>query len=231
MKMKPCLSRYFLIVALVFTISTAATAQNYYHRYRPYYNYNYYPDYRYANAFGPGIANYGYRPYDVSFGYYSPGFGMRINILPPHYQMVYAGYQPYYYYDGSYYAHRNNYYESVAPPTGARVSSLPSGSKVIMIDGMKYYEYKGTYYKEGISDNNRVSYEVAGNKGLRNTSPQPQIENDAVGSRIENLPDNSKPININSQKYFVAPSGIYYQEVIVDDRVVYQVVGNSSQLN
>lgn len=128
---------------------------------------------------------------------------------------------------------------------GAKLPELPSGSKAVVVDGMKYYEHKGTYYKEEISPDNHLLYEVVGTKGVLNTPQQnmpqqypqqntPQqlpADNNVIGSKIESLPANTRSVSINGQKYYMAPSGTYYQEVIDGNRVFYQVVGNSAQMN
>lgn len=224
MKMNIRLSRYFFILVLVLTISTTLSAQNFY-RHRDYYHY--YPDYRSYGYFGPGIFNYnyGYLPVRSSFPYYAPYFGIRMDVLPFGYRTIFVGADPFYYYDGTYYTHRNNYYEATTAPIGAKLPELPSGSKAVVIDGMKYYEHRGTYYKEEISGDNHLLYEVVGTNGVLNT-PQAPIDNNDVGTRVDNLPANTRTVIINKQKYYVAPTGIYYQEIIDGNRVYYQVVGN-----
>lgn len=48
-------------------------------------------------------------------------------------------------------------------------------------------------------------------------------------AKIPQLPSNSKVVTINQQKYYLAPSGVYYQETIdANNNVSYQSVGNSS---
>jgi hypothetical protein len=45
----------------------------------------------------------------------------------------------------------------------------------------------------------------------------------AMGTRVDKLPLNSKVQVINQQKYFLSPAGIYYIEVVEDDKIKYEV--------
>ena len=184
-------------------------------------------------SIGFGIRNYGYYPYyRPSYRYYpgTPYFGLRINTLPFGFNTIYVGPDPFYYYHGTYYRpYGNDQYEVTAPPMGARVPELPKNAKVTVIDGQKYYEFDGTYYKEDITDNNEIWYTVVGTNGELNTG-NTVLQNDKIGDRVEELPADSKAVVINKQKYYLAPSGVYYQEVIDGNKVLYEIVGKSSDL-
>ncbi len=61
-----------------------------------------------------------------------------------------------------------------------------------------------------------------------NTLPAPQ--NNAIpqiGARFDNLPQGSRQVVINKQKYYLSPAGVYYQEVVDGNTVRYEVTGNS----
>lgn len=204
---------------------------NYRPVYRPYYRPAYRPVYR------PVYRNPG------AYVHYGPVFGVRINTLPYGYNRIYVGSNPYYYNDGVYYRPNNNNagYEVVAPPLHAVVNRLPSNAIVTMIDGQKYYQVGGTFYQEEFDGNNRLSYRVAGTDGVINTQQEQYQAADetmnvdderinpidevipALGSRYDVLPAESKVQVINNQKYFVSPAGIYYKEVIEEDKIRYEV--------
>jgi hypothetical protein len=67
---------------------------------------------------------------------------------------------PYYYYNGTYYDQRDNYYTVVSPPVGAVVESIPDGYKTLIIDGETYYTVDGAQYKPVIQENGEIWYEV-----------------------------------------------------------------------
>lgn len=221
--------------------------------YRPSYgygygrSYNYYPSYRYH----PIYRSYG-------FAHFGPAFGFRLSILPFGYYPFYVGDNPYYYYNGIYYRpYSDGGYEVVAPPLGATVTHLPSGAKSTVINGQKYYELGGTYYQEELTADNRLQYVVVGTDGVINTlepdnnqaAPQDQQYNqndyappagvtpgqDAPQQQAETLtqlPANSKAVNINQQKFYLAPSGIYYKEIIdANNNISYQAVGGNNTGN
>ena len=208
--------------------------------YRPHYGYNH--PYSY----------YGRIRYP--FMHYGPSFGFRIHILPFGFFPFYLGGYPYYYYQGIYYRpYQDGGYEVIAPPLGARVSGLPPGARPRIIDGEKYYELGGTFYQEEITEDNRLWYVVVGIDGILNTNnttqpapevlppapnsnhpvPVPDYSNNlpiaAPGTKINELPAGSKAVVINQQKFYEAPDGIYYQEVIEGDSVSYVVVGNATE--
>jgi len=195
----------------------------------------YYSSRPYVDIYHGGInyryqQGYYYRPYGSTFRFVVPPFGLMISTLPMGYRTIQIGPSPYYYYGGTYYRPRpNNRYEVVAPPLGAVVDQLPSNAKVTVIDGRKYYEDNGTYYEESISSNNKLEYTVVGTDGVLNTEgmTNEQVSTEpAIGDRFEDLPSDSKAIVINGEKLYLAPSGLYYKEVIDGDRVYYEVVGS-----
>lgn len=189
-------------------------------------------------SLGLGIASYGYYPYSSYYGhgYYpvSPYIGLRFRALPFGFSTIYVGANPFYYYDGIYYRqYGNSEYEVAAPPLGAKVPELPKNARVTVINGEKYYVYEGTYYKEDINDKNEIWYMVVGTNGQINTgdtSLENNQQSNQDGNKLESLPADSKPVIINKQKYFLAPSGVYYQEVQDGSKVYYKVVGSSSQM-
>lgn len=205
--------------------------------YRPNYGYsqryNYYPNYRYRPIYTS--------PY--SYAHFGPSFGFRLSILPFGYYPFYLGSNPYYYYQGIYYRPYNDGgYEVTAPPLGATVKHLPTGAKATIINGQKYYELGGTFYEEQIEANNKLRYVVVGTDGVINTIEQdqnqvkPDVQDNAPsalpepplsqGSNLNQLPTNSKVVLINEQKYYLAPSGIYYKEIIdANNSISYEVVG------
>ncbi len=221
-----------------------------YNGYRPAYHYgggyyNYYPRY----TFHPFYRS----PY--AYGHFGPAFGFRLSILPFGYYPFFIGNDPFYYYNGIYYRpYAQGGYEVTAPPLGATVQHLPSGAKPTVINGQKYYELGGTFYQEEVTGDNRLQYVVVGTDGVVNTidKTQPQQEgntqNDAPdmapqqgqpsapvqqqNNKLSELPANSKAVIINQQKYYLSPSGVYYQEVIDENNsITYQQVGGDGNVN
>jgi uncharacterized protein DUF6515 len=148
------------------------------------------------------------------YGY--PFVGFRLGLLPFGYYPFYWGANLYYYYGGVFYAPVDGGgYEVTVPPVGAEVPSLPRGAQPIAIDGKQYYEFNGVYYQEGVDDQNKKIYVIAGKDGVLNTNddnvnnppPQPQ-----VGDVINQLPQDSRKIKLNGKTYYVSPDGIYYEE-------------------
>src|SRR6185503_294307 len=242
--------RYALAVVLLMTatflVSTDLCAQRGYYRHgrghgyghsRNYYPVRYYPqrnyynNYPYTSSYYGGInyryqRGYYYRPYGATFRFVIPPFGIRISTLPMGYRTLRVGPSPYYYYGGSYYRpYGRNQYEVVKPPLGAVVNELPPGAKVTVIDGKKYYEENGTYYEETITPNNELEYTVVGTDGVLNTDSSPIDNGPVVGDRFDDLPADSKAVVINGEKLYLSPAGTYYKEVIVGNKVSYEVVG------
>ena len=186
-----------------------------------------------------------------AFIHFGPAFGVRINVLPVGYYPFYLGADPYYYYDGIYYRpYSSGGYEVVKPPLGASVKRLPAGAKVTIIDDVKYYELGGTYYQEEINDNNKLRYKVVGTDGVLNTgaaaeetdnpsATKPAARENSTkpaaakslpetGSKIDQLPEGSKTVIIKKEKYYLSPAGVYYQEMVEDNKVRYIVTGHST---
>jgi hypothetical protein len=213
---------------------------------RGYYN-NYFPAYRYH----PIYRSYG-------FSHFGPSFGFRLSILPFGYSPFYIGSNPYYYSDGIYYRpYSDGGYEVVEPPLGATVKHLPSGAEATVINGQKYYELGGTYYQQELTSNNKVQYVVVGTDGVINTiepeedkvlpqdqnndnqndyapsanAPDPSAQQQLPG-RLTQLPANSKVVTINQQKFYLSPSGTYYQEITdANNNVSYEAVGSNDVPN
>ena len=199
---------------------------------------------------GIGVRRYGYYPsyYSSPYMYYpgGPYIGLRIGTLPFGYSSFYMGTDPFYYYGGVFYRpYGSNEYEVTAPPLGAKIPELPKNAKVTVIDGQKYYQYGGTFYKEDINDNSEIWYTVVGTNGKLNTdntsinsdntnttttTNNNTVRNDQVGDRVNDLPADSKAVVINKQKYYLSPSGMYYQEITEGNKLYYEVVGKSSDL-
>lgn len=204
--------------------------------YRSNFSYNYYPRYNYSPIY--------YSPY--TYIHYGPLFGYRLSVLPFGYYPFYLGYDPYYYYNGIYYRpYANGGYEVTPPPLGATVKHLPDGNKETTINGQQYYELGGTFYQAVYNSKNKLQYVVVGTNGVINqvdaTQPiapaksqqniiplpdqqlQPQ---QMITNNLNQLPVNTKVVTIQQKKYYVAPSGVYYQEIIGTDNIIfYQPVG------
>lgn len=211
-----------------------------YNNYRPIYRPNYSYGYGYGQRYNY-YPSYHYRPIYTSpyaYSHFGPAFGFRLSILPFGYYPFYIGSNPYYYYQGVYYRpYSDGGYEVTAPPLGATVKHLPSGAQATVINGQKYYELGGTFYQEQLDAKNKLRYVVVGTDGVINTVDQDQQQDapgatpnqpPAQGSTISQLPVNSKVVVINQQKLYLAPSGIYYKEVIdANNNVTYEVAGGS----
>ncbi|MES1219556.1 MAG: DUF6515 family protein [Bacteroidota bacterium] len=176
---------------------------------------------------------YYYRPFGGYYRAVIPPFGIRITVLPPGYHRIYVGSYPYYYYNGIYYSPtERNDYKVVAPPLGAQVPDLPADAQPVIIDGQKYYTLNGTYYVEERDADNKLSYTVVGVNGELNTGNNANENNnqvDRVGDKVNQLPANSKAIIISGKKYFEAPSGLYYEEIISPNKRYYEVVGKADE--
>ena len=210
------------------------------YNYRPAYRPAYRPVYRPYYRPTPVYRTYSYSGYrrPVSYVRYGPSFGFRLNVLPFGYSSFYQGSNPYYYNDGVYYRPYNGGgYQVVEPPLNATVNNLPSSAKATVIDGQKYYQIGGTFYQEEFNEKNKLVYRVVGTDGVLNTdngngSPNDYNNNDlnavdgaipTIGSRYDELPQDSKVQVINQQKYFISTNGIYYKEVIEGDKIRYEV--------
>jgi hypothetical protein len=199
-------------------------------RFRSYNNSYYSPYYR------PHVYRPVYRlPHFIHFG---PAFGIRLSILPFGYNTIYIGRSPYYYHEGVYYRpYSNGGYQVTAPPVGAEVSQLPEGATVRVIDGQKFYELGGTFYEE-FNTGKKTKYRVVGTDGVLNTNDgkDDQVSDQgnnfntvpANGTRIDELPSGTKTVVLNNEKYYLSGDGVYYREVIENNKVRYEVSGSQA---
>jgi len=158
-----------------------------------------------------------YRP---GFGYYGyPHIGFYVGFLPFGYYPFYWGSSLYYYYGGLFYSpYDNGGYAITAPPIGAAVPTLPQNANAIKIDGVQYYEADGVYYKQGVNDQGKTIYIVAGRDGVLNTGdnatdPNATVAAPKVGDLVNQLPDDCRKVILNGKRYYVSPDGIYYEKV------------------
>jgi len=176
----------------------------------------------------PGHTAYHYN-HGYYGSYYAPRLGFGISILPFGYYPFYFGDYQYFYSDGLFYQYNDSQYTVVEPPVGAEVTTLPSNAQSIVINGQQYYEVNGVYYEPITKDDGTLSYQVAGKDGELNTDDggadaapaAPQI-----GDVVQQLPPNSRKININGEKLYLSPDGIYYKAVVdQNNNTTYKIVG------
>ncbi|HEY4327070.1 MAG TPA: DUF6515 family protein [Mucilaginibacter sp.] len=182
--------------------------------------------YRSGVGYYAGAGYHGGAFYRPGVGYYGyPHYGYYLGYLPYGYYPFYWGAGLYYYYGGVFYSpYDNGGYQVVAPPIGAAVPDLPSTAQPIKIDGVQYYELDGVYYKEGVDDQGKKIYIVAGKDGVLNTADSvtdPNADADVaapkVGDIINQLPDGCRKVILNGKKYYVSPDDIYYEKVTGPD--------------
>jgi hypothetical protein len=174
--------------------------------------------------------NHGY--YHNNHGYYGsyyrPRLGFSIGVLPYGYYPFYFGDYEYFYSAGLFYQYDNSQYTVVEPPIGAQVTTLPDNAQSIVINGQQYYEANGVYYAPYKKDDGTMVYEVAGKDGELNTGSTIQDEPRALqmGDIVAELPQDCRKINVNGQKLYVSPDGVYYQEQVDSNRnKTYKIVG------
>ncbi len=98
------------------------------------------------------------------------------------------------------------------PTLGLRLGWLPFGYYSFNYDGYPYYYYNSVFYRR--TDDNY--YEIV-------TPP--------LGARVTSIPNNSKEVVVNGNKYYEC-NGTYYQEELdANNNVVYHVVGTNGELN
>jgi len=177
--------------------------------------------------------------------YAYPHIGLFIGALPYGYYPFWFGPYQYFYNDGVFYAPYNGGYQVTAPPVGAEVPKLPSQAQSIVIDGQQFYEFNGVYYREIVKQDGKHAYVVAGKDGVLNTDANGQVIDGAtpapgadgaavnpdnapqmprVGDFTDQLPQGSRKVTLNGQKYWVTPEGIYLEEVKNGDKVSYKVI-------
>ncbi|RKR81485.1 hypothetical protein BDD43_1632 [Mucilaginibacter gracilis] len=182
-------------------------------------------------GFGFGYRSY-HRPYYGGFGFGYPAIGLSFGYLPYGYFPFYYGPDLYYGYNGIYYRQNSDSYEVVAPPVGAEVPKLPPHAKSLMIDGQQYYELNGVYYKEVIHQDGTKGYVIAGKDGVLTTDKQQDSHAPQVGDVVDQLPQDSREVNIAGKKYFVSPDDVYYQETVDNGgSTSYKVVGVPADQN
>jgi len=150
---------------------------------------------------------------------YYPHVGLVIGVLPFGYYPFFWGDYQYYYFGGVFYQDcPDGGYQVVAPPVGAEMPSLPTNAQAINIDGTQYYEFNGVYYKPVVKDNGKTVYVIAGkdgilNTGQNNTSVQANPGMPLVGDMTDQLPANTRKVNLNGKTYWVTPDDIYLEAV------------------
>ena len=213
---------------------------NFYPRY--YYRPIYYSPFEYTH-FGPA---FGYRLGILPFGY-DPFFIGR----DPYYYYDGIYYRPYN--DGGYEVTQPPLGAIVKKlPSGAKPTVI-NGQNYYELGGTFYEEgvnekNKRQYVVVGTNgvintvDTTQTPEEAAPSpNNNNNAAPQPQQfqqpqefkqpaqPTPPQNANITQLPSNSKLVTIKQQKYYLAPSGIYYQEVIdANNNVSYQSVSSSS---
>jgi len=89
---------------------------------------------------------------------------------------------------------------------------LPYGYYSFYYDGFPYYYYNSVFYKR-TNDN---YYEIV-------TPP--------LGARVTSIPNNSKTVVVNGNKYYESNGTHYQEELDGNNNVVYHVVGTNGELN
>ena len=183
------------------------------------------------------VAHAGYLPGNTAYhynhgyygSYYGPRLGFSVGFLPYGYYPFYFGDYQYFYSAGLFYQYNNDQYTVVEPPVGAEVTTLPSNAQSIVINGQQYYEVNGVYYEPITKDDGTLSYQVAGKDGELNTDNS-NVDNapaaPQMGDIVTQLPPNCRKINVNGQKLYISPDGIYYQaQADQSGNTVYKIVG------
>jgi len=163
--------------------------------------------------------------------YYYPRLGFSIGVLPYGYYPFYWGSSQYYYSNGFYYQNLNNQYTVVEPPVGAEIDRLPGDAEAITIDGQQYYESNGVYYLPVTNGSGRLVYRVAGKDGELNTDAAQVTGADTnnypeIGDVIEELPNDTRKVKINGEKYYLTPDGVYlHEQRDGSGKIIYVVTG------
>jgi len=164
-----------------------------------------------------------YQPFNNYFQVVIAPVGIRTFGLPWGFRRWNIGRNRYYYFGGTYYRNINNYYEVVEAPLGSILPELPNGASSIIMNNEQYFQLNGTYYKETLR-NGEVWYTIVGKNGRIDTSIE-TIEEEAVtvGDIVTDLPEDSKMVIINNQKYFVGSNNLYYKELIIENSLYYKI--------
>ncbi|SDR92349.1 hypothetical protein SAMN05216490_0207 [Mucilaginibacter mallensis] len=188
----------------------------------------------YRGGYLPGNTAYHYN-HGYYGSYYAPRLGFSIGYLPYGYYPFYYGDYQYFYSGGLFYQYDNDQYTVVEPPVGAEVTTLPSNAQSIVINGQQYYEADGVYYEPITKDDGSLSYQVAGKDGELTTDDSGGDVNNApaapqIGDIVTQLPPNCRKININGDKLYISPDGVYFK-VLVDPNgnKTYKIVGLPDQ--
>jgi hypothetical protein len=126
--------------------------------------------------------------------------GMQVNVLPQGYFQLYAGGQPYYYYDGIYYQPQASGYVVAAPPIGAVVPAVPPGAETVLAGPNVYYYADGTFY-------------VQQPNGF-------QVVSAPIGVTVSTLPPDATPVVVNGSTYYQS-NGVNYMPVLQNGVTVY----------
>jgi hypothetical protein len=111
--------------------------------------------------------------------------------------------QPYYYYQGVYYAPGSSGYVVVNPPAGVTLPALPPGAQAIAANGTVYYYVGGAFYIQG-----PTGFQIV---------PPP------LGATVTTLPPGAVPVIINGMTYYTAANA-YYLPVMQGGITMYAVV-------
>jgi hypothetical protein len=197
-------------------------------------NYRTIPTIGYGGSGYWGNHGYNYHNHGYYKTYYLPRLGFSLGVLPYGYYPFYFGDYQYFYSDGLFYQYDNSQYTVVEPPIGAQVTALPDKAQSIVINGQQYYELNGVYYLPVTKDDGTVVYEIAGKDGELNTGStvQDQPQAPRIGDIVTQLPQDCRKINVNGQKMYVSPDGVYYQEQVdSNNNKTYKIVGLPSDEN
>ena len=137
-----------------------------------------------------------------------PRWGTVVSTYPAAAVLVRLGGSSFYFYNGIYYAPRQNNYIIVHPVRGVRIRTLPVGYRRILVGPRPYFYYYGTFYVQ------------AGNRNEYVVTDAPE------GAVVDALPDGYEIRTINGNEYYEL-DGVYYAEIDADDMdggTGYQVV-------
>ena len=193
-------------------------------------NYRVVPGTNYNRGSYWGNHNYYYHNQGYYKMYYYPKIGFTCTVLPYGCYPFFWADNEYYYSDGLFYEYENDQYAVVEPPIGAEITTLPSDAQSIVINGQQYYEVQGVYYQPYTKDDGSQVYVVAGKDGELNTNQGTGQDNTPPASKIGDvviqLPPDCRKININGQKLYVSPDGVYYQQQVDANGVInFKIVG------